>query len=156
MVVPIHLYFEFSYIPFYIVSKNKIGENKIIRFIRISIFKHINCFLVSLWYIYSQLEQLQNLHERFWGPQTGDFRLTGPIHFSLKSVLVFILRMLIIRCESHFIVPQLCNMTNADFASLIQKTNPLVALNYKQEVLKTNILVICLESQQNETNISDF
>ena len=47
-------------------------------------------------------------------------------------------------------------MTNADFASLIQKTNPLVALNYKQEVLKTNILVICLESQQNETNISDL
>ena len=32
----------------------------------------------------------------------------------------------------------------------------LVALNYKQEVLKTNILVICLESQQNETNISDL
>lgn len=111
MVVPIHLYFEFSYIPFYVVSKNKIGENKITRFIKISIFISISTVFKSPYDIYSQLEQLHNLHERFWGPQIGDFRLTGSIHFSLKSVFVFILRMLIKRCKSHFIVPQLCNKT---------------------------------------------
>lgn len=146
MVIQIHLYFEFSYIPFYVVSKNNIGENKIVFKSPYDIYIH-------------NLSNCRICMKDSGARKQGISDLPAPSTFPWSLFLYSFSECsskdakVTLSCPNYIIRHA---YDQCRFCKSHSKDQPISRLEVKQEVLKTNILVICLESQQNETNISDL